>query len=180
MLIAALEQGGVAGQTLLDIGGGLGAIQHALLAAGASRATHVDASSAYLVLARREAERRGLASRIATLHGDFVALAPRLPPADLVTLDRVICCYDDMPALVRLSARLARRRYGLVYPRDTWWLRAAIRLADLILRAFGSQFQAFAHRTRQVEGILQEEGLEKVYYRRTLLWQLAVFENRKK
>jgi hypothetical protein len=52
-------------------------------------------------------------------YGDFVALAPALSAADVVTLDRVICCYDDMPALVGRSAALAERLYGVVYPRDT-------------------------------------------------------------
>jgi predicted TPR repeat methyltransferase len=175
LLVQAIQAGGVDGQTVLDIGGGLGAIQHKLLAAGASQATHVDASTAYLNVAREEAERRDLAERIIHLRGDFVDLAPQIPPADIVSLDRVICCYDDMQALVRLSAQRARRRYGLVYPRDTWWLRAGIRLADLFLRLFGSQFQVYAHRTRAVETILQEEGLERVYYRRAGVWQVAVY-----
>jgi magnesium-protoporphyrin O-methyltransferase len=52
-LIDALITAGVNEMTLLDIGGGLGAIQHELLAAGASQATHVEASTAYLDAAKR-------------------------------------------------------------------------------------------------------------------------------
>src|SRR3972149_11625067 len=48
MLIRALLDMGVGGRTLLDIGGGGGGVQLALLRAGASRATSVEASSAYL------------------------------------------------------------------------------------------------------------------------------------
>jgi len=90
--------------TLLDIGSGVGAIAHGLLQAGVGQATDVDASVAYLAAAREEAERRGLADRLSFRQGDFVTLAASIPPADIVTLDRVICCYDDMPALVGLSA----------------------------------------------------------------------------
>ncbi len=106
-LIAALEAEGVAGRSLLDIGGGVGAIPHALLQDGASTATTVDASAAYLDVARDEAARRGLSERIRFEHGNFVDLAPDIPSADIVTLDRVICCYDDMSALVRASAARA-------------------------------------------------------------------------
>jgi magnesium-protoporphyrin O-methyltransferase len=90
--------------TLLDIGGGLGGIQHALLAGGVVQATYVDASSAYMKAAREEAIRREIDEQITFLHGDFVDLAEEIPSAEIVTLDRVVCCYDDMQALVRLSA----------------------------------------------------------------------------
>jgi predicted RNA methylase len=48
LLIEALVKEGVAGRTLLDIGGGVGAIQHVLLAAGAEQVEAVEASQAYL------------------------------------------------------------------------------------------------------------------------------------
>src|SRR3972149_6454378 len=63
LLIDALKAEGVAGLTLLDIGGGVGAIQHELLRAGARSATAVDASSAYLDAARAEVARLGHADR---------------------------------------------------------------------------------------------------------------------
>ena len=52
MLIEALEKQGVEGMTLLDIGGGVGAIQQELLRDGVERATAVDASSAWMYLSR--------------------------------------------------------------------------------------------------------------------------------
>ena len=57
LLVEALRTQGIEGLTLLDIGGGVGAVIYALLQAGASRATDVDASAAYLTTARDEAER---------------------------------------------------------------------------------------------------------------------------
>ena len=61
-LIEAIKAEGVEGATLLDIGGGIGVIQHELLDAGAASATSVEASSAYLSAARSESDRRGLAT----------------------------------------------------------------------------------------------------------------------
>src|SRR5579871_3423008 len=118
LLIEALQTEPLEGLTLLDIGGGVGAIAHAVLPVGVSQALDVDASAAYIAAAREEAERRGLAERMRFAHGNFVDLAPTIPAADLVTLDRVICCFDDMPALVSLSAARAKRFYGLVFPRS--------------------------------------------------------------
>jgi magnesium-protoporphyrin O-methyltransferase len=79
-LIDALKTEGIEGATLLDIGGGIGAIQHELLAAGAAHATSVDASNPYLETAREESIRRGLGDRVTYRHGDFVELAESIPP----------------------------------------------------------------------------------------------------
>ena len=128
-LIAALSADGVDGLTVLDIGAGVGAVHQTLLEAGAASATDVDASGPYLAAARREAERRGLADRVTYLKGDAVRLAPELPEADLVALDRVVCCYPDMQALVTVAATRTRRRLGLVLPKDAGWTRTG-RLAQ--------------------------------------------------
>lgn len=44
ILIEALQTEDVSGKTLLDIGGGIGAIQHELMSSGAATVTNVDAS----------------------------------------------------------------------------------------------------------------------------------------
>ena len=92
-LLAALVTDGLGGQTVLDIGGGIGAIHHDLLRAGARSVTDVDGSTAYLDAAREEARRQGDIDRIDYRHGDFVQLADgdragrrRHPPAGPVLL----------------------------------------------------------------------------------------------
>jgi SAM-dependent methyltransferase len=175
-LIDALASGGVAGQTVLDVGAGVGAVHHDLLRSGALSAVDVDASRAYLSAARDEAERQGHLDRVRYVAGDFVAVADEIEPADLVALDRVICCYPDMAALVGRSAALARRRYGLVYPRDTWFGRLGIKLINVRLRVVHSPFRAYVHRSADVEAILAGLGLVKRVHRTTLIWQLALYE----
>lgn len=161
--------------TLLDIGGGLGGIQHTLLMNGVESATYVDASSAYVRAAQEEAKRRRLEDRIAFLRGDFVELADNVPDADFVTLDRVICCYDNMQDLVRLSAKKARNMYGLVFPRDLWIFRAMIPVANFFIRLTGSPFRIFIHRTEQVEKILNDQGLLKQFQKNAGFWQIMVY-----
>src|SRR5260221_1650799 len=63
-LIQLLRRAEVKGSTLLDIGGGIGAIQYDLLEAGVREVTAVDAASAYPQGARAEAKQRGVSARI--------------------------------------------------------------------------------------------------------------------
>jgi magnesium-protoporphyrin O-methyltransferase len=174
-LIAAISQQGVAGMTLLDIGGGVGGIQNALLNGGVIQASYVDASSAYVQAAQEEAIRGEIDDRITFLQGDFVDLAEDIPTADIVTLDRVVCCYDDMQALVKLSAEKASKIYGLVFPRDLWLVRLLLPIANFFLSLRGTPFRIFIHRTEQVDQIVREEGLEPVYYQKAGFWQILVY-----
>lgn len=175
-LIEALAAGEIAGSTVLEIGGGVGAVHHELLRSGAAAAVDVDASRAYISVAREEAERQGHADRVRYLAGDFVALADDVQPADLVALDRVICCYADMAALVGRSASLARRRYGLVYPRDSWLGRVGVAVLNAQLRLSRSRFRVYAHRAADVDAIVATHGLVKQLHRTTRIWQLVVYE----
>jgi magnesium-protoporphyrin O-methyltransferase len=108
--------------------------------------------------------------------GDFVDLAADIAPADLVVLDRVICCYPDMDALVRASVVRARVRYGLVYPRDSWWIRAGAIVLNGLGRVFRMRTRAYVHRTRAVDAIVRAAGFEPRLHRHTLFWQVAVYE----
>ncbi len=174
-LLQALKMEGVEDASLLDIGGGVGAIQHELLAAGAASAVDVDASPAYISAAAQEAQRRGLADRVTFQHGNFVDIADELPPADIVTLDRVICCYHDMEKLVDRSAARARKLYGVVYPRDRWWARLAVSALNLIFRLQSSHFRTYVHPTHAVETQINRHGFKRKFYRSTLVWQVVVY-----
>jgi len=174
-LVRAIEAQGIAEMTLLDIGGGIGAIQLALLAAGARSATDVDASQAYLDAAKEQSERDGYSERISYVHGNFVELADRLPQADIVTLERVICCFPDMPSLVGASAEKAQRLYGLVYPRDTWWMRLGARVINVFMWLQRSAFRFYVHSQAAVEGELRRHGLVWQYATTTGPWQVALY-----
>lgn len=175
LLLKALEQQGVGGASLLDIGGGVGTIHHELLDKGAKSAIHVDASSAYLDAARDEATRRGHDAQVSFRHGDFTELAEEVSPADIVTLDRVICCYPDMDRLVALSAARARRLYGLVFPREVLWIRPGFPLANLWFRLRRCPFRIFLHSSGRVDQVIQAQGLRRIFRRSTLLWQVLVY-----
>jgi magnesium-protoporphyrin O-methyltransferase len=175
MLLDALVGQGVRGSTVLDIGGGVGAVQLELLAAGAERAVNADASPAYHAVAREEAERRGKLDRIEFHLGDFVEMAPALPAMDVVTLDKVICCYPDMGALVEASAAHTRGLWGAVFPRERAGVRLAFRLVNLWQRLRRRAFRVYVHPTARVEEALRGQGLAPLFVGRTFVWQVMVW-----
>jgi SAM-dependent methyltransferase len=175
-LIDLIKAAGVRDAQLLDIGGGIGAIHHELLQAGVDAATHVDASESFLEVARQEAGRRGHGDRVRFVKGDFVKVAGEVPDADIVTLDRVICCNGDMESLVRASAGKAKRLYGAVFPRDHWYLKPAFGSINLWKRITGSHFRVFLHPVRAIDAAIRGQGFRQKNRLRTLVWNVALYE----
>jgi hypothetical protein len=174
-LIDAITKEGVQGATLLDIGGGIGAITLELLNAGAASAESIDATEAYATTARDEAARRGLADRTRVRVGDFVVLAAEFEPADVVTLDKVVCCYPNMPALLGRAGERARRIVGLVYPRDTWWNRVGARVIAVWGWLTRDPTRWHLHPTTQVDAVLRAAGFERRDVSRDLIWQIVLY-----
>lgn len=174
-LLEGLSGDGVDGLSVLDIGAGIGAVHLELLKAGAASAVDIDGSPAYVTVAREEAARQGLANRVSYQVGDFVSLAPSIAPADLVVLDRVVCCYPDMNALVRQSVARARLRYGLVYPRDAWWIRAGGATLNGLARLARRRVRAYVHRNAEVDAIVRGAGFVPTLRRSNLFWRVAVY-----
>ena len=162
-------------KTLLDIGGGVGAIQHELLKAGIASAVGVDASTAYIHAVEDEAQRQGHADRVSSRHGNFVEIADDVPEANIVTLDRVICCYHDLERLVDLSSRRATELYGIVYPRETRLVRFAFGLFNVYLRLRRNPFRVFVHPTATIDRLLRSNGFQRRFYSKTPIWQIAVY-----
>ena len=175
LLLDLLEAEGVRGASVLDIGGGVGVVHHELLAAGAQTAVHVDATAANIRAAEEEATRRGHAGRVRFLQGDFVTLAPEISAADVVTLDRVICCYPDMEGLVSASAGHARRLYGAVFPRERWFLRLMLALGNLARRLRRNAFRAYVHPVREIDATIRRQGLIARRIHDTFVWRVVVY-----
>lgn len=174
-LIEALRSQGVEGAALIDIGAGVGMVHLELLAAGAASAIDVDASSAYLAVARAEAERRGMGERVAYRHGNAVDLAPELPPADVVTLDRVICCYPDLRSLLSAAVRPRPRLIGLVHPTDSWWVRASATVLNALSGLLLRRDNFYIHRQAEIDRVLQQAGFRRLHTGGSRVWRVAVY-----
>ncbi len=174
LLVEGLESLDIEDRTLLDIGGGVGAIPFELVDAGVSEATLVEASEEYLDVARDEARRRGYGDRMELRYGDFVDMAPEMPNYDIVTLDRVICCYPDLEALVEASTARASRWYGVVYPKERWFAKAIEKMADVYCRVKGMDFRLYIH--EDVDETIQRQGFTPFYDVSTIVWRVTLYE----
>jgi 2-polyprenyl-3-methyl-5-hydroxy-6-metoxy-1,4-benzoquinol methylase len=175
LLLGMLRAAGVADASVLDIGAGVGVIDHELLASGADRAVLVDGAAAYQAAARQEAGVRGTLDRLTFVEGDFVALADRVEPADVVTLDRVVCCYPDMDGLVQASASHALRLYGLVLPRDRAVTRWGLALVNGWYRLRGRAYRAYVHPNAKVDAVVAQAGLRPTGEATTLFWRVVLY-----
>ena len=178
LMLAAIGRAPLRGGSLLDIGAGIGVIHHELLSGAIARATHVEAASAYVTVAREEDVRRGAEESVDYVLGDAVELSDDLPAADLVTLDRVICCYPDWESLVRVSALKAGRLYAFSVPHDRWYVRTAVAISNLARRLRGDNFRVFVHPVGGIDGILVARGFRRIARRRTFVWHAALYRAR--
>lgn len=176
LILAAIRSLGLKNADLLDIGGGIGAIHHELLEDVAREATHVDASSAYLQEAKAEAARRGHIERVKFIHADFTDVAADLPKADIVTLDRVVCCYPDFSGLLKAAADHSRKALALTYPRETWYMRFGLRAINFFQRLRKDPFRVFLHPIADMDLLIKREGFERVCLRRLFVWEMALYQ----
>ena len=91
-MIASVSTGALDGMRVLEIGGGIGRIQAELLAAGADRGEVVELVAAYEPYARELARETGLEGRTSFRIVDILEEPDAVEPADIVVLNRVVCC----------------------------------------------------------------------------------------
>jgi 2-polyprenyl-3-methyl-5-hydroxy-6-metoxy-1,4-benzoquinol methylase len=174
-MLKAIGSLGLHEATLLDIGGGVGVLHHELLQDVVLTATHVDASSAYLSAAREEAARLGHAARVEFIHADFTDIASSIPEADVVTLDRVVCCYPDFQRLLSAAGGRCRQALVLAYPRETWYVRLVIQAINFLQGLRKEAFRVFLHPVGKMEAVLQTAGLQRVSLQRLFVWEVALY-----
>ena len=116
-----------------------------------------------------------LQRRVQYIHADFTAIANDLPQADIVTLDRVVCCYPDFRRLLKAAAEHSRQALALTYPRETWYMRIAFRVMNFFQKLRRDPFRVFLHPVSEMRLLLQREGFEQVAMRRLFIWEMACY-----
>ncbi len=165
----------VRGAGVLDIGCGAGGAHLELLRRGAGSAVGVEVSAAYAEAAQGLATELGHGDAVEYRLGDFVAMQAEIAPADIVVLDRVVCCYPDMPALVAASAARAGRFYLLVAPREKWYFRVFARAVRFGMWLVRREFRFFLHSLEEIDRRLATAGLTKAFEDEGLLWRSTLF-----
>jgi hypothetical protein len=175
-MVAFLRGRGVEGATVLEIGGGVGALQLELLAAGAGRATNLELSPEYEESAHGLLRERGLEDRVDRRLGDVVVDPALAGPADAVLMHRVVCCYPNADALVGAAAERARRYLVMSFPRDRALFRAGARVLNLGFRLLRWDYRTFIHPPADILAAAERRGLRLAEESRGGIWQVAALE----
>jgi 2-polyprenyl-3-methyl-5-hydroxy-6-metoxy-1,4-benzoquinol methylase len=173
LLLDGVKKHPIADATVLDIGCGVGGLHLTLLKEGAARAIGVDMADGMIEKAKTFAEEMGFRDRTEYVLGDFVQM--NSPEADIALLDKVVCCYDDLPRLVEHSTSRTRRIYALTHPRDNALFRTLFKTHIAFARLFRWKFRPYWHDWTILRRQVAEAGFFLVFEGQTFAWQVLVF-----
>jgi magnesium-protoporphyrin O-methyltransferase len=163
----------LAGARVLEIGGGIGTIQAEFLAAGAERGEIVELVAAYEPYARELVREKGLANRSTFRVANVLENPAAVEPADIVVLNRVVCCSPEGVRLTGVAARLAQRFLLLSFPRDRFLVRVVLRVVNAALSLMGRSFRAFVHPRASLYQAAQAEGFVVAETGQGIVWEFA-------
>ena len=175
-MVEFLEQRGIEGATVLEVGGGVGEIQIELLKRGAAQAVSLELSSAYDTEAERLLREAGLEGRVERRLHDIASEPEGVAPADVVVLHRVVCCYPDYALLLGAAAEHARRLVVFSYPPRTAVSRLIIAAENLIFGFLRKEYRSFAHPPAAMLGVLGDRGFRSTFAHHGLMWQVTGLE----
>jgi magnesium-protoporphyrin O-methyltransferase len=164
--------------TILELGCGSAALLVTLLTRGATAADGIDLSPEAIATARRRAVAAGVGDRARFEISDGAGSTHNAH--DWVVLDRAICCYPDMPALIGAALSATPRRIAFSVPTSRGLRGIANRIA-WGFEAFMTRFQkgacpGYVHDLNDIERRLTAAGFRRRSSDSTLLWYTAVWD----
>ena len=175
-LVEIVTGRGVAGSTMLEIGGGTGVVQIELLGRGVRHATNVEISPGYEEAATSLLRERGLADRVDRHVADLAREPDAVEPADVVVLHRVVCCYPDYEGLLEVASEKARRVVAFSFPPDRVLVRIMVRVLNLWQRLRGHDFRSYVHSEQAMLDVVERRGFRLDVRDRGGFWRIAVLE----
>ena len=174
-MVSVASAQSLAGARVLEIGGGIGAIQAELLIAGASSGEIVELVSAYEPYARQLAHDKGIEDRSVFRLADVLDHPEAVAPADIVVLNRVVCCSADGVRLTSVAGILARHMLLVIYPRDRAAVRFVMGVMNGLFHLLGRSFRTFLHAPSSLHAAARDQGLSIAETSRTFAWEFAAF-----
>ena len=174
-MVDYLASRGIGGDSILEVGGGIGALHVELLKAGAATATNVELSGGYEHVAGELLAREGLVDHVDRQLGDFTEVADELE-ADDVVMNRVICCYPSMERLMNAALGSTKRFLAASFPRDRLGAKIAIQLGNAYCKIRRVDFRAFVHPNDAIVATARDAGFTVAFSDRDFVWQGMVFE----
>jgi SAM-dependent methyltransferase len=180
-LLEAITEAGVADRTVLDVGCGIGDLAIEVVARGATSGAGYDLSAKAIGEARRLAAARGVGDRMRFEVGDGARLD--LPAADIVVINRVVCCYPDTDNLLDHTLGAAGSVFAMTAPVS----KGATGLLNRLWSALENVgyrlrpskyagFRTFIHDLDRIDERIRAAGFRRTRHEhRRIVWDLAVY-----
>ncbi|MBI3195497.1 MAG: methyltransferase domain-containing protein [Ignavibacteriae bacterium] len=176
MLLEGISSLGLEGKSILEIGCGVGGLHLTMLKQDASFATGIDISEGMLNGAKRLCHELGLEQKATYLRGDFVQRNAMVPQADIVVLDKVVCCYENISDLLKKSTDKSKQVYAFTYPNPNIVVHISFKGLILLGTLFKWVFRPYWHDWEEIIREVEKQGFKQTYKNSTLMWQVRVFE----
>ena len=163
--------------SVLEMGSGTGGLSVALLEMGAARVTGIDLSTTSIEVASRRAQASGFAARASFRRGN--AATADVEPHDLVILDRVICCFDDVERLVDRAITAAIERVAITVPESRGWrglVNRPLWVAEHVWDLFHGGCRGYVHDLRRIERRFAAAGFRPVRATHAGLWHIGLYD----
>jgi len=178
-MLRGLKTQGIEGRSVFDIGGGVGALDLELLLAGAASARVIDAAPGMIESARRLAGQLALSEKMEFQAAEFLSVADTQPEADIILLDKVLCCFEDPQKLIKASAPKARLLYAVSFPRDNVIAKFVFKGTAFLGKLLRWSFYPCYHAPSTLSRWINDEGFSEAFSARTPIWQILVFRRGK-
>src|SRR5690606_27453695 len=141
---------------------------------GASSGEVIELVDSYAPWAARLAEQLRLTGRTKFRVHDVLANPNEVEPADVVVMNRVVCCSADGLSLAAFAARLTRGALLMSFPRSNPVTRAFAVMQRLVYRLLGRKYRAFVWPEDELVAAGEREGLAPVAADGDWLWRYVV------
>ncbi|MFH6604503.1 class I SAM-dependent methyltransferase [Maribacter algicola] len=174
-IIQQLTRQTIEGKSLLDVGGGIGALQWWFLQRGGSKTISIDASSGYLRQAEEHAAKNGWETKTHFILGDYTEVYSQVDRPDYITLDKVVCCYPEFKEILEISCQQARTYVALSYPIDGMISRIISWFGTLFIRFKNNSFRPYVHSVNQIRQVFEQQGYKRVSHALAFPWHIEIY-----
>jgi 2-polyprenyl-3-methyl-5-hydroxy-6-metoxy-1,4-benzoquinol methylase len=175
-LLQGIEISPVSGKSILEIGCGVGGLHLTILKHGASSALGIDISEGMIEGAKQLSKELGCENRTQYILGDVVQANGRITDADIVVLDKVVCCYENVEELLTTSLSKTRQQYALSFPHSNLLVKVSFQCLIVLGKLFRWSFHPYWHDWEKLIHTIQENGFVQTYQHSTFFWSIYVFE----
>ncbi len=176
VLLDFLVADGVKEKSTLELGCGAGGFTMELVNQGAASAVGIDLSVEMIKAANELSHARGAEDRVKYWQGN--AATADLPQADIVVMDKVICCYSDIGSLMKNATSASRDLVGFIVPRDEgilkWPLRLGVWIGNVIQKRRKSIF-FYLHSLPALDKSLRESGFTRRQKKSSRFWLVFLY-----